>query len=96
MRLVITRAAARDLAEIEAFIARDSARAARRFVLKLLDACEGLVDQPRAYPEAGVQNLRKRPLDDYLIFYRISEAVEVVRILHAARDWARLLDPATD
>jgi plasmid stabilization system protein ParE len=96
MRLFITRAATRDLAEIEAFIARDSASAARRFVLKLLDACEGLVDQPRAYAEVGVQNLRKRPFDDYLIFYRLSETVEIVRILHAARDWVRLLDPATD
>ena len=96
MRLVVTRAAIRDLAEIEAFIARDNARAARRFILKLLDACDSLVDQPRAYPDAGVQNLRKRPFDDYLIFYRLSDTVEVVRILHAARDWASLLDPSTD
>jgi len=96
MRLVFARAAERDLAEIEAFIARDSISAARRFVRRLLVACETLVDQPRAYAQAGVQDLRKRPMDDYLIFYRVSDRVEIVRILHAARDWVRLLDPADD
>ncbi|WP_299172336.1 type II toxin-antitoxin system RelE/ParE family toxin [uncultured Brevundimonas sp.] len=96
MRLVITRAANRDLADIQAFIARDNPRAARSFVLKLLDACEALIDQPRAYAAAGVQNLRKRPVGDYLIFYRLSDRIEIVRILHAARDWAHMLDPATE
>lgn len=96
MRLVFTRAANRDLAEIEAFIARDNIAAARRFVLRLLDACEALADQPRAYAETKVQNLRKRPIGDYLIFYRVSGDIEIVRILHAARDWLHLLDPDAD
>lgn len=93
MRLALTRAAERDLAEIESYIARDSRTAARRHILALLNACDGLVDQPRRYPESGVRDLRKRPHDDYLIFYRVTDRVEVVRILHAARDWAHLLDP---
>lgn len=93
MRLIFTRAANRDLTEIEAFIARDSVIAARRFVLRLLDACETLIDQPRAYAETNVQGLRKRPFGDYLIFYRALDDLEIVRILHSARDWAHLLDP---
>jgi addiction module toxin, RelE/StbE family len=91
MKVVITRAAERDLAEIQAYIAQDNVRAADRFIQRLLTACEALSTQSRRYP-ATVQDMRKRPLGDYLIFYRLTTHVDVVRILHAARDWTRLLD----
>lgn len=44
------------------------------------------------YPEAGsmrpeLSRLRLYPVDQYNIFYRVTpDAVEIVRILHAARD----------
>jgi len=32
------------------------------------------------------------PFRAYLIFYRVTDRVEVLRIIHGARDWAPLLD----
>jgi toxin ParE1/3/4 len=38
--------------------------------------------------------LRRRPFGSYLIFYRVgTETVEVVHILHGARDYEPLLFP---
>jgi plasmid stabilization system protein ParE len=51
---------------------------------------------PRSFPllpgreESGI---RRRPYGDYLIFYRIADAVEVLHVLHGAVDDERLLFP---
>jgi toxin ParE1/3/4 len=38
--------------------------------------------------------IRRRPFGNYLIFYRIgADAIEVVHILHGARDYEPLLFP---
>jgi toxin ParE1/3/4 len=40
----------------------------------------------RLYPELAA-DLRGFPADDYIIFYReVSEGIEIVRVLHGARD----------
>lgn len=75
MKLVFTRAANSDIADIENYIARDNVAASRRFVLKLLEACEALVEQPRAYRASGILNLRQRLIGEYLIFYRVTDAI---------------------
>ena len=94
MRVGLSDAALRDLGAIENHVGLDSPRAARRLVAKLFDRCETLARNPHRYPEVGVAGLRKRPEGAYLIFYRVTNEVEIVRILHAARDWTHLL--ATD
>ena len=94
MRVRLADAVLRDLAAIEDHVALDSPNAARRLVRTLFGRCETLAQNPRRYPEAGIADLRKRPEGSYLIFYRVTDDVEVVRILHAARDWTHLL--ATD
>jgi plasmid stabilization system protein ParE len=38
--------------------------------------------------------IRRRPFGNYLIFYRVG-AIEVVHVLHGARDYERLLFPET-
>jgi plasmid stabilization system protein ParE len=44
---------------------------------------------------AGGHVFRKLVHRDYLIFYRVSTAdVEIVHVLHGARDWAGLLGRA--
>ena len=40
----------------------------------------------------GRGDLRRMPFRSYLIFYRVTDHVEILRILHSARDWASLLD----
>jgi len=96
MKVRIADAALRDLADIERHIGQDSPRAAQRQTDALFDACRALAEHPRRYAELGLLGLRRRPSGAYLIFYRITETVEVVRILHAARDWTHLLGPETD
>ena len=40
------------------------------------------------------QGVRRRAFGDYLIFYRISSRdVQVLRVLHGARDYERILFP---
>lgn len=96
MRVRVTHAALRDLIAIESHVESDSPNAARRLVRTLFERCETLGQNPRRYPEAGLGDLRKRAEGSYLIFYRVTGDVEVVRILHAARDWTHLLSPDED
>lgn len=91
MRVRLADAALRDLTAIEDHVALDKPDAARRLVRTLFKRCETLAQNPRRYPAAGVADLRKRPEGAYLIFYRVTDDVEIVRILHAARDWTHLL-----
>ncbi len=96
MRVRLADAALRDLTAIEGHVVLDIPNAARRLVRMLFERCETLARNPRRYPEAGVADLRKRPAGSCLIFYRVPADVEVVRILHGARDWTHLLDMDDD
>jgi plasmid stabilization system protein ParE len=55
---------------------------------------------PRAFPllprheESGI---RRRPFGGYLIFYRVlDDAVEVLEVIHGARDYESVLFPTDD
>lgn len=58
-------------------------------------ACASLVPRPSRFPVAlnlDGDPIRKRLYRGHLLFYRIlPKDVEVVRIIHAARNWAALL-----
>jgi len=70
---------------------------ALNFVQKLREKCESLADAPRGYPLVPRHEhlgIRRRPFGNYLIFYRARpDLVEVVHILHGARDYEPLLFP---
>ncbi len=79
-----------DLDEIWSFIAADSVEHADRLVTRLLDVCDSTLatfpESGRPRPELDVA-LRSLSVGDYVVFYRFTEdAVQVVRILHGARD----------
>ena len=87
--------AEQDLAEIAEYLAERSCRTALRF----LDAAEAAFGRLAEMPELGavfesvnpvLSNLRVWSIhgfQSYLIFYRPSErGIEVVRVLHGARD----------
>jgi toxin ParE1/3/4 len=87
--------AEQDVEEIVDYISHDSAQAAATFRVALQHVCEMLVDIPEAgstrtfrNPEMkGVRMLPVRKFDKYLIFYRsTSEGLEIVRVVHGARD----------
>jgi toxin ParE1/3/4 len=99
-RLIQRADARRDLREIALFLGRDSPRAADRF----LAAVERTSQQLLATPELGsrweggeptLPGLRMkqvRGFTKYWIFYRpTSGGIEIVRVLHSARDLDSLL-----
>jgi toxin ParE1/3/4 len=94
-RIVIRPRADFDLEEQAEYIARDSVAAARRFYEAATKAFKTLANMPEMGGSWGSRNptvadLRVWPVrgfEKYLIFYRIiPEGIEIVRILHSARD----------
>ena len=97
MIVVLTREAESDLDAIADYVARDSMPAALKLVDDIKEKCLALAHAPRAWPlvpRYEHHGIRRRPFGNYLVFYRIGrEAVEVVHILHGARDYEALLFP---
>ncbi len=92
MKVFVSRTAHRDLAEIQDLIADDNPQAAIRTADRLLKAIRGLERMPRRFPTVPGTSLRRRAVGAYLIFYTVADKVEVVRVVHGARDWLTLLD----
>jgi toxin ParE1/3/4 len=93
MRLIWTRRATLDLAEIRLYIARNNPAAASRVAARIGQAVARLVDHPnlgRSGREMGTRELvvtRTR----YVVAYRIDqESVTVLAVIHGARQWPRL------
>jgi toxin ParE1/3/4 len=90
-----TRQADADLTEIALQIAKQNPQAADRW-LDLIDAkCQTL----SRMPEMGRKRfdlssgLRSLAVNNYVIFYRpLSDGIQVVRVLHGARDIPALFD----
>jgi toxin ParE1/3/4 len=95
--VVVTAEAETDLEQIANYISEQSVEIALNFVQELREKCESLADAPRGYPLLPRHEhlgIRRRPFGDYLIFYRVgADAIEVVHILHGARDYEPLLFP---
>ena len=82
-----------DYRDIWRFIAEDSPGAAYRFLLRIDSKLKLYAENPnmgasRDYLRKG---LRSFPVGRYIVFYRpVSEGIEVVRVLHGARNLNRL------
>lgn len=98
MKPVFTKAALKDLMDIARYIGRDDLPAARRFTAALRTRAEALGRNPRLYPlAAGFEavRVRRRLYRGYLILYvEREDRVEILHIVHAARDWSRLVQDA--
>jgi toxin ParE1/3/4 len=90
-RVVITKPAIADLAEIVRYIAHDDPVTAERFGFRLIAKAESLGNLPlrgRIVPELIQQDCRELLLKPYRIVYRVKESaqlVEVLRFWHGAR-----------
>src|SRR5207253_2286674 len=93
--------ARRDLREHFVYIGRDSLPAARRFLQAADKAMEKLARMPQMGSPwdstnpalAGLRVWGIRKFENYLIFYRaVPEGIEVLRVLHGARDLDTLLE----
>lgn len=100
-KLVKRERAKRDLIELATAIAQDNLEAAERF----LDAAEAafrfLARTPgagatREYLNPALKGLRMWPIqgfEKHLVFYRATPGkLDIIRVLHAARDIAAVLD----
>jgi toxin ParE1/3/4 len=81
-----------DLDEIWRYIAADNLAAADRFIDSLAEKCAWLASAPEKgekRPDLG-ETVRCFSIGSYVIFFRpIPEGIEVVRVLHGARDTER-------
>lgn len=97
MNVIVSAEAEADLEQVASYVAERSPQGALTLIRELRDRCESLVDAPRGYPLVPRYEqfgIRRRPFGNFLIFYRVgSEAIEVVHILHGARDDEPLLFP---
>ncbi|AWK87393.1 type II toxin-antitoxin system RelE/ParE family toxin [Azospirillum thermophilum] len=88
MRIVVTRAAQRDLATIRAYIGERNPAAASRIAVQILSACDRLEYLPERGRPGLVPGTREiMTIWPYVIVYRITPAaVEILRIWHGAQD----------
>lgn len=74
-----------DLDEIWWYIAEDNPNAATKFLRRIDEVCKTLAN----FPGIGVEYKRYRmhSVKEYRIFYTpLEDGVEIVRVLHSARD----------
>jgi toxin ParE1/3/4 len=91
MNVVFTDEAKADLADIAFTIAKTNPLRARRVYRDLRQRCEGLADMPLRFqlvPRFERFGIRRRVAGDYLIFYRVRDAVEILHVFHGAMNYA--------
>lgn len=101
MRIIRHPDVLQELINLSYYIALENENAAHNF----LDACEKtfeflarhpLVGSQREFRKPHLQNVRLWPVKDfkkYLIFYRpLSDGVEILHVVHSARNYRRLFD----
>ena len=91
----VSEAARRDLEEIWHFIATDNPAAADKFLEALNSRFLMLVSMPEMgrKREELLPQLRSFAFGNYVTFYRIGESgIEIVRVLHGARDLPPLFE----
>lgn len=85
----ITETAFADLEDIENYIAQDSAAIARRFILKIFDRIDQLLEYPlsgKYVPEIKDTSIRELLLNKYRIIYQITgNKISVLRVIHGSR-----------
>jgi toxin ParE1/3/4 len=93
LNIVRTPAAVSDLVAITDYIAAENLNAALGFY----DEIDRLLTMIARYPEMGEAvdylspGLRRFTLGNYLLFYRhVGDEIELIRVLHGARDIDRL------
>jgi toxin ParE1/3/4 len=90
MRVSWTIPALRDLDQIQDFIAQDSPIAAYRLATELIGRTDTLLTaNPNAGRAGRAPGTRELVLSGtpYIVVYRVRKLVEVVAVVHGAREW---------
>ncbi|MDM7924325.1 MAG: type II toxin-antitoxin system RelE/ParE family toxin [Pyrinomonadaceae bacterium] len=95
-QILFTPIASDDLVEIWTFIAAESdEQIADGFLDRIKEKCEAAARSPLAFPERSqiLPAVRICPFRRYVIFYFVIEdGIEVLRVLHSARDTEALFE----
>jgi toxin ParE1/3/4 len=93
-----TRLARRDLSEILRFIAQDSRRNGERFLARIEAKCQRLADGVElGNPIPKISGVLYWTIRRYvIIFRRMQSGIEVLRVLHGARDWMAEFEEPTE
>jgi toxin ParE1/3/4 len=95
LRVVWRRIAELEVVDAAVYIAADNPSAAVRFMDAVDETVQSLVEMPGAgrprefdHPAlAGMRSRQVKDFENYLVFYRPTDAgIEVLRVLHGARD----------
>lgn len=97
----MTHTATEDLKSIAAYVANElrEPSIAKKLVSNIKAAVMSLENMPTRYSllrdtNLAVQGIRKIMVDNYIVFYIVSEkdsGVTIIRILYSRRDWVNLL-----
>jgi toxin ParE1/3/4 len=90
MRVSWTVPALRDLDQIQDFIALDSPAAAYKLATELIGRTDKLLTaNPKAGRTGRAQGTRElvMPGTPYIVVYRVRDVVEIVAVVHGAREW---------
>ena len=93
-QVILSDEAIGDLTEIGDYIAAQNPSRAASYIGELYDKAQNIGTAPLAYPKRDdlAPGLRMAIHDLYVILFRVkARSVEIVRILHGARDLPRLL-----
>ena len=94
MNYELTQRAHCDLEEVDDYLARRDAKAARDLIVRTVEVFELLAEHPeigRRRPELKT-GLRSFPIGSYVVYYRVAERrVQILRVGHGARDARALL-----
>jgi toxin ParE1/3/4 len=85
----------RDLLEILDHIAKDKPVAAIRFVERLEEECWSLARNPQSGTTRDdlIPGLRCSSVGNYVVYFRpVRDGIEVVRVVHGARDVGKLFE----
>lgn len=92
-RLRYAATARADLSEIAEYIAKENPQAAGRVIASIRRTCRSIAERPgigRNRPDIA-PGFYSFPVGSYVVFYRVcSETVEVLSVLHGARDIERV------
>lgn len=96
MQVIQTRLARQDILETAKFIANDNPEAGRRYFQAVKKTTEFITSNPKIGRQIiGHDNLRiwfVKGFEKHLIFYKIvNNELQIVRVLHSAMDYQRLL-----
>jgi toxin ParE1/3/4 len=94
MRVVWTRTALSQLDQIQDFVALDSPSVAYDLAIQLTERARLLADSPMAGRLGRAKGTRELIMSDlpYIIAYRVTNQVEILAVVHTARQWPERFD----